>query len=130
MTILLFFGSVETIQAQQNDIKFDHVLNIGDIVRFGTIIQDSDGFFWIPTQSALVRYDGYDLKHYHKAEDNPISDNVVNTIYEDSRGILWVGTFGGGLNRYDKETDTFTHYLHDPGNSNSLSNNVPLYSHR
>ena len=27
--------------------------------------------------------------------------NFVNDIYEDSRGFLWVATYGGGLSRYD-----------------------------
>ena len=27
--------------------------------------------------------------------------NFVNDIYEDSRGFVWVATYGGGLTRYD-----------------------------
>ena len=27
--------------------------------------------------------------------------NFVNDIYEDSRGFIWIATYGGGLTRYD-----------------------------
>ena len=41
-------------------------------------------------------------------------------IYKDRAGILWVGTAYGGLDRFDPAGDTFTHYRHDPNNSQSL----------
>lgn len=31
-------------------------------------------------------------------------------IFEDSRKRLWVGTWGGGINRYDRRTDRFIQY--------------------
>jgi len=35
--------------------------------------------------------------------------------------VFWIGTKNGGLNKYDRNTGSFTHYRHDPGNVNSLS---------
>jgi sugar lactone lactonase YvrE len=37
-----------------------------------------------------------------------------------------VGTWGGGLNRYEPKTDTFTHFNHDPANPESISNDSIL----
>ena len=37
--------------------------------------------------------------------------------------MLWIGT-GDGLNKFDRETETFTHYKNDPENRNSLSHNA------
>ena len=51
-------------------------------------------------------------------DDQSLSNNLVNDIVEDSRGDLWIGTWGGGLDRYDRKTDQFTHFRHhadDPG---------------
>ncbi|MEK7257721.1 MAG: two-component regulator propeller domain-containing protein, partial [Bacteroidota bacterium] len=54
------------------------------------------------------------------------------SLYVDSRGTLWVGCgfpwmdngdMGGGLNRFDPKTESFTRYLHQPGNANSLIDN-------
>ena len=45
------------------------------------------------------------------AEDNSsLSNDFVWTIYEDRKGRLWVGT-NGGLNLFDRSTQTFTRYL-------------------
>ena len=47
-------------------------------------------------------------------------------IYEDASGSLWIGTYGGGLDHFDRETETFTHYQNVPGDSHSLSSNIIL----
>ncbi|NIR73207.1 hypothetical protein GWO43_07920, partial [candidate division KSB1 bacterium] len=39
--------------------------------------------------------------HYKNNPDNPnsLSNNNVWSIYEDQSGALWIGTWGGGLNK-------------------------------
>lgn len=39
-----------------------------------------------------------------------LSERAVISLYEDNDGILWIGTDGGGVNRYDPKSDSFTHY--------------------
>ncbi|MFQ6114949.1 MAG: SpoIIE family protein phosphatase, partial [bacterium] len=39
-------------------------------------------------------------------------------------GNLWLGTANGGLNRFDRETETFTRYQHDPTNPNSPGSDI------
>ncbi|NJO90791.1 MAG: hypothetical protein HC831_18865 [Chloroflexia bacterium] len=34
-------------------------------------------------------------------------NNVVRTIYEDSNNDIWVGTYRGGLSKYNKSADNF-----------------------
>ncbi len=50
------------------------------------------------------------LPHYKHEPGNSrsLSDNRVFSIYEDQSGELWVGTIGGGLNKFDPENETFT----------------------
>ncbi|MGH7450322.1 MAG: two-component regulator propeller domain-containing protein [bacterium] len=62
---------------------------------------------------------------YKNNSDNPnsLSDNVVTSIYEDRSGVLWIGTWGGGLNKFDREKEKFTHYKNNPNNPKSLSGN-------
>ncbi len=60
-----------------------------------------------------------------------LSQNNVRAIYEDREGTLWIGTgvpwdpqdLEGGLNKFDRSKGTFTRYLHDPTNANSLVSN-------
>ncbi len=38
------------------------------------------------------------------------SDDVITFINEDGAGAIWIGTFQGGLSRYDAKTKKLTHY--------------------
>lgn len=62
------------------------------------------------------------FKHYSHDPANPksISDDYVLSIFEDRKGMLWVGTGKGGLNRFDRQTETFTCFSHDPSDRDSL----------
>ena len=42
-------------------------------------------------------------------------------MVEDRAGYLWIGTYGGGLNRYDPRTRRFTVFRHNPADPASLS---------
>ncbi|MCW8994807.1 MAG: hypothetical protein OQK77_03225 [Psychromonas sp.] len=74
-----------------------------DIVR--ALIQDSKEFMWIGTYDGLNRYDGQKFKVFkHSPTDpNSLGANYVEVLFEDRSGTLWVGTGGGGLNRYNPE---------------------------
>ncbi|MEM1121415.1 MAG: two-component regulator propeller domain-containing protein, partial [Bacteroidota bacterium] len=50
-----------------------------------------------------------------------LSENVVNAIYQDSRGLMWFGT-NDGLNKFDGHD--FTIYKPDPTRSNSINSNL------
>ena len=39
-----------------------------------------------------------------------ISNNNVYDVKEDSKGNLWISTYGGGLNYFDKNKQEFTHF--------------------
>lgn len=52
--------------------------------------------------------------------DNELSSSMINTVYQDRNGIIWIAT-EDGLNRYDGAK--FTIYKHDKENEHSLLNN-------
>lgn len=91
-----------------------------------TIIQDQQGFIWVGTEDGLNRFDGYTFVVYrHDPTDpNSLSNNEVTVIYEDLQGALWVGTDGGGLNRFDRDTQQFTHFRHLTDDAHSLAHDV------
>ena len=41
---------------------------------------------------------------------NNLSDNTVMAITEDADGYLWVGTFGGGIDRFDENKKIFVNF--------------------
>ena len=122
LTVLLtLFFPWSTLQAQEPEIKFDHSAQL-NAEPLGAFIQDRDGFLWIGTKSGLIKYNGLDIQVY-KQGPNSVSDNWICSLLEDQHGMLWIGTGSTGLNKYDKNTDTFTYYQHDPDNPNSLTSN-------
>jgi signal transduction histidine kinase/ligand-binding sensor domain-containing protein/AraC-like DNA-binding protein len=88
------------------------------------VLQDDDGFLWVGTWSGLIRYDGYTSVVYH-SENSPykLKSDKITTIYEDHNGYLWIGTQMEGLFRFDKTSEKFLQYKHNPHDSKSLSNN-------
>ena len=62
----------------------------------------------------------FGLRRNDPTDINSLSSNEVTSIVEDSSGIIWIGTYTGGLNRWDKRTNQFTHFRHDPANPKSL----------
>lgn len=102
----------------QRDLKFQFAFDIGGEPGF-SIIQDRDGFLWFSSFfNGLVRFDGTSVKRFREGP-NSISSDFVTQIFEDSRGYIWVGT-NSGLNRYNKNDNSFTIYRKDPALANSL----------
>ncbi|WP_298485230.1 hybrid sensor histidine kinase/response regulator transcription factor [uncultured Maribacter sp.] len=89
------------------------------------ILEDSYGFLWIATTNGLWRYDGNNFKSYIKNENDKtsITDNHISCLYEDKKNTLWVGTYGGGLLKYDRNCDCFEQYIHKDKDPKSLSFN-------
>lgn len=48
----------------------------------------------------------------------------IKSIYEDKSGHLWIGTFGSGLFRFDKENEVFIHYPYRFKEKNDLAYNI------
>lgn len=60
----------------------------------------------------------------HATNSTLLAGNVIIDMMMDSKGRMWVGTFTGGLWRYEPDAHTFISYQHQPEDSTSLSNNA------
>lgn len=83
------------------------------------ITQDKEGFIWIATTGGIVKYDGYTETLISPSDDGLLS-SIVPSIFVDSEGLIWIATFSG-LNKYDKSNNSFSDYLYDSNNKNSIS---------
>jgi ligand-binding sensor domain-containing protein/two-component sensor histidine kinase len=92
-----------------------------------SIHQDKNNIFWLGTNQGLIKYTpGIQKLTYFRTNPsdlNSISNNMIFDIYEDENENLWIGTYGGGLNKYNKRDHKFTHFYEMHG----LPNNV-IYS--
>ena len=67
---------------------------------------------WFGTYHGLNKYDGYRFTSYltNPKDSLSISSSSISCLYEDRHKNLWVGTHSGGLNRYNRQKDTFERY--------------------
>jgi len=91
------------------------------------ILQDSKGFMWFGTQDGLNKYNGYGgdmvVYKYDPSDSNSLSNNYIESLYEDKNGIIWVGTRSGGLNAFNPRVNRFTRFENDPENEKSVNGN-------
>ncbi|UCF65461.1 MAG: hypothetical protein JSW33_06420 [bacterium] len=92
------------------------------------ITQDKEGFLWLGTQEGLNRYDGYEFKIFKTDpySESSISDNWITALEVDRNGNLWIGTSAGGLNFFDKNSNSFIKYRHNEKQSTSISDDRVL----
>jgi len=121
--ILLFI--LNSLAHSANTPVFEH-LSIDDGLSSSTvfsILQDDGGFMWFGTINGLNKYDGYTFKvfEYDPEDSTTISNTSAGNIYKDHEGYIWVGTWGGGLNRFCPKTHTAIRYQPDPKDPGSIS---------
>jgi ligand-binding sensor domain-containing protein/signal transduction histidine kinase len=85
--------------------------------------QDKNGFLWIGCNGGLEKFDGYKFTIYKPQSGDPysLSGIIVWALYVDTSNTLWIGTVGGGLNKYIRDKDRFISYKHTTLDSNSIS---------
>ena len=93
-----------------------------------SMAQDRFGFMWFGTNLGVVRHDGFHYRVFRRANTlpHPLSSDYVMAIAPDARGDLWLGTTKG-LNRFHAASETFSTYLHDPGDPDSLPGNSVFF---
>jgi ligand-binding sensor domain-containing protein len=90
------------------------------------IHEDRDGNLWIGTAGGLaVRERASGTLHSYRADPaqpGSLSDDYVHVIHEGPDGQIWIGTLGKGVDEFDRETRSFTHYGFNRNDPARLSN--------
>ena len=90
-----------------------------------SILEAQNGTIWVGTRGGLGKYmpEGDSFKIYKNVLNDPesMSENTAFCLYEDKNNVIWMGTYGGGLNKLDVKTEKFTHFTTENG---LLDNNV------
>ncbi|MCP4150772.1 MAG: diguanylate cyclase, partial [bacterium] len=86
------------------------------------------GVLWVGTHEGLSRLshdkDGnvvFDNYYHDPKAPGSLSNNCVVAILEDRKGTLWIGSDGGGLDSFDRNSKKFTHYANRPEDPGSIS---------
>jgi signal transduction histidine kinase/ligand-binding sensor domain-containing protein len=98
----------------RNSVSNDHV---------NTFCQD-DNYIWIGTEDGLNRFDPrtniFEVFKHQPSNPSSISSNAIWSILKDRKGNLWIGTWAGGLNKFNYRNQTFSKYY---ALQNGLSSN-------
>ncbi|HSO27678.1 MAG TPA: two-component regulator propeller domain-containing protein, partial [Anaerolineales bacterium] len=88
-----------------------------------SILQDRYGFMWFGAGGGLSKYDGYTFTAYEHNPQDPtsLSHNTISAVMEDSAGRVWVGSYGGGLNRFERDRREFVRYRSSPNDPTTLT---------
>ncbi|MGE3616451.1 MAG: two-component regulator propeller domain-containing protein [Gemmatimonadales bacterium] len=89
---------------------------------------DRSGTVWVGTVWGLYRHEpgapvfGH-LEHDPSRPNTP-SAGLVASLAETPDGAIWIGTIGGGLNRWDRRTGSVRRFRRDPARPGTLSHDI------
>jgi len=96
---------------------------------------DNTNSFWLTSKTGLNRFikskdNTYSFKRYYPEriiDDGP--KRIEYSLFEmvqDEQGYLWIGSWAGGLIKFDIQNERFYHYRHDDNDPLSVSSNNVL----
>jgi len=109
----IWFGTGSIGLFRYDGINVD--LRFQDLVNPGNLMLDKDGDVWIGTWGAgasvldLENNQLVSFQHDANAIDS-LSDNRIQTLFQDSDDVIWLGSYANGINKYIADTDKFIHF--------------------
>jgi diguanylate cyclase (GGDEF)-like protein len=96
-------------------IRFKH-LTMADGLSQSTILalfEDSQGYVWLATENGLNRYNGYnfDVHQRDRQQSSTLQDDFIWAVDEDNDHNIWVATDSAGIARWERDTNTWAHFL-------------------
>jgi signal transduction histidine kinase/ligand-binding sensor domain-containing protein/DNA-binding response OmpR family regulator len=112
---------------ENNDEK-GKVRILGRYMSFNYVVVDR-GSIWGATNKGLVHFvNGEQLKinHRYRREEGEssksLSHNQLRSLFCDRTGVIWIGTYGGGINKFDPMIKKIKH-IKSTRSSTSLKGN-------
>jgi len=116
--------------------NFIHKTNNDKSISQGAVLaitDDQHGKLWIGIENGgldIIDLNSFNPDHcifnhfmYNSNDITSISSNSVHSIYKDNQNTIWIGTYGGGLNYYNKLAQRFQTVKQIKDNPNSLIDN-------
>lgn len=101
---------------------------LGNLIKMVADLEfDKQGQLWISVNGEGVFSYNFQRKKltqfkHVEGNSNTICNNSINSIFKDSRGMLWFASAGSGMDCYDPEKCRFTNY--DMQNCQLVSNSI------
>jgi len=90
------------------------------------LMADGQNGLWVPSSEGLYYFDRrrerfVDRFRHDETDPDSLDSNAIMSVYQDTGGVLWVGTENAGLNFLNFRQEQFGYYGHRYGDPNSLS---------
>lgn len=95
-----FKGGVNIVDPIRNSIRS---LNLAEAnIDIRSLYEDGNKNVWLGSSNGIYVYNivTKELKHFN-SENSDLTYNLIRTISKDTKGRIWVGTFGAGLFIFD-----------------------------
>lgn len=97
------------------------------------LLPDTGGVMWAGTFNGLTRIQYKTdimsgrgtFRHYPAEPGKPgrLNHPKIRCMIRSADGKIWIGTYGGGINVFDPQTERFEIIRYEPGDTNTISNN-------
>lgn len=98
--------------------------------RIWSINEDKSGDIWVGTQDGLNRINytqNIITRFQYSSKKKSIPFNLIKYVYPDKDGVLWLGTWGSGVIRFNPAKQDSKVFLHDLNDKSSISDDVVFY---
>ena len=114
---ILSFNDTQKGSVSSNIIR-DILIDSKKNIWFAT----GDGLCKLSYEESLKKRPYFEIYKNIPGESSSLSHNYLLNVFESSKGDIWIGTFGGGLNKLIQEKDSV--YFDVFSESDGLPNNV------
>lgn len=101
--------------AKEGSLTSDRVL---------ALAEDRKGAIWVGLGDGTLGIFDYSTKTFKAIRPASAESSPIRCILVDAWGVVWAGTEGSGLLRYDAASGNFETFRHNPGNKNSIASNI------
>lgn len=113
--VCTFGGGLNLVEEHGGEVLFHNKDNsFGDYPQYDlytktrVMTEDGNGRLWVGTTDGLMSLEGnfgnvgeIDFETYRGGDNVTVADNDILALCKDSRGGIWMGTFGGGLRKIE-----------------------------
>ncbi|MBS1607473.1 MAG: hypothetical protein JSS70_01555, partial [Bacteroidetes bacterium] len=103
------FKKIDLSQIKGSDVSSNQVTRAIE-GKYGLWLLTNNGLFLYNYTSDKIERHGFD-----KSVGDIFISQDINSLYEDPQGIVWVGTWAGGLSRYNVEAKKIKTYTRNDG---------------
>lgn len=122
------YSDYNTVQERKKDVRIPQ--RLGGLIT--SLCIDKYNNVWVGKEDGLVRFNllSGDIASFtsNPLDEQSLSHSSILSLYYDNQEVLWIGTYSGGVNKYDKNQFAFSkHKIYNSENPNLNSKIITAF---